>query len=548
MMFRFIKGVVFIFLNRVIGDETRFSMKHRILNIILSLGAFTSLCSAILNFFLQPGNPSSSIHLAIISLFLAAIYYLSYFKKMYRSIILMALLCTIFIIPSVWIDNGGMNSHVPLYITMFVPMTVILLGNIARILTVGLLILITNLLVYMEYLYPPLIKKLSINPHLDFAVGMTTSITASAVVFSTILQYYDREVLRAKEHYDQKQKAQKDLLYLSSNDNLTHLHNRRHFEAEMRRIEDRPEHRLGIIFIDIDGLKFVNDTLGHYHGDKLLLRTAQVLRLSFPSEDFLFRIGGDEFVAVMLEGYIEQMERYYERINFHLNSKNIAKSPLDPPLCLSIGYATGSNKDLRNILRDAENNMYREKLFHHSGDNRTIMQSIKQMVAARDFDTENHCERLETLMINLASACSIPQSKVSDLLLFAKFHDIGKIGIPDHILLKPGPLTEEERQIMRQHAEIGWRIAKASPELLPISDWILKHHECWDGGGYPFGQKGEEIPFECRMLALADSYDAMVSDRPYRKAMSKQSALAELKRCSGTQFDPFLVKTFISIL
>ena len=134
---------------------------------------------------------------------------------------------------------------------------------------------------------------------------------------------------------------------------------------------------------------------------------------------------------------------------------------------------------------------------------------------------------------------------MTDLRLLAQFHDIGKVGIPDRILLKPGALEPDEVIEMRRHCEIGHRIAQSSPDLLPVADWVLKHQEWWNGGGYPLGLAGERIPIECRILSIADAYDAMTSDRPYRKAMSHAAAVAELRRCAGSQFDPELVELFI---
>ena len=137
---------------------------------------------------------------------------------------------------------------------------------------------------------------------------------------------------------------------------------------------------------------------------------------------------------------------------------------------------------------------------------------------------------------------------MADLRLFARFHDIGKVGIPDHILLKPGALSAEEWKTLKKHSEIGYRIAHASHELRPIANWILKHHEHWDGRGYPLGLAGSDIPFECRLLAIVDSYDAMISDRPYRQGMPHHAALQELERCSGSQFDPALTRLFLDMI
>lgn len=167
---------------------------------------------------------------------------------------------------------------------------------------------------------------------------------------------------------------------------------------------------------------------------------------------------------------------------------------------------------------------------------------------ARDFITEGHVDRLQDLVSSLGREIGLPQRDINDLRLIAQFHDIGKVGIPDHILFKPGPLTSEEMTEMRRHSEIGHRIAQSSPDLVPIADFILKHHEWWDGNGYPLGLKGEETPLECRIIAIADAYEAMTSNRPYRQAMLPQEAIDELKRCAGTQFDTQLVEKFIKTL
>ena len=170
------------------------------------------------------------------------------------------------------------------------------------------------------------------------------------------------------------------------------------------------------------------------------------------------------------------------------------------------------------------------------------------MLEARDIITQGHSHRTEKLAVKLAQMMNMNQRQIDDIKLLAMFHDIGKVGVPDHILFKKGPLTYNERLKMQRHTEIGHRIAVSSPELAHISDWILLHHEWWDGNGYPLGIEGEEIPLECRILAVVDAYDAMTKDRPYRSAMRHEEAIAELKRCAGTQFDPSLVELFLKAL
>ena len=191
--------------------------------------------------------------------------------------------------------------------------------------------------------------------------------------------------------------------------------------------------------------------------------------------------------------------------------------------------------------------MYREKLHRSQSARSAIVQTVMSLLEARDFITEGHADRLQGMLTKLARAAGLPESRMIDLRLLAQFHDIGKVGIPDRILLKPGPLSPDEMTEMKRHSEIGHRIAQSSPDLLPVADWVLKHQEWWNGKGYPLGLAGERIPIECRILAIADAYDAMTSDRPYRKAMSHEAAVAELRRCAGTQFDPELVNLFIQI-
>ena len=207
--------------------------------------------------------------------------------------------------------------------------------------------------------------------------------------------------------------------------------------------------------------------------------------------------------------------------------------------------ASGS---LLHIFKQADDMMYREKLHRKQSTRSSIVRTLMKALEARDFCTEGHAERLQDIMVVLAQSLQIPERNIADLRLLGKFHDIGKVGIPDHILLKAGPLNEEERRIMQRHSEIGHRIATAAPDLMPIADWILNHHEWWDGSGYPLGLKGEQIPFECRLLAIVDAYDAMTSDRPYRRAIASFEALVELKKFAGIQFDPILVEKFCEMI
>ncbi len=343
-----------------------------------------------------------------------------------------------------------------------------------------------------------------------------------------------------------RKRIEQQLKYQAIRDPVTGLHNRTYFEIEMARLTDPDLHPVGLIVCDLDGLKYINDTLGHDIGDQLLANLADLIRDPFRANEVVARIGGDEFAVILPKADEASLAAGRARIIAAIEAYN-AKNPTIP-LCVSVGTAiTGPTLGINGLFKEADNSMYREKLLSQHSSRRYVVQALKKALEVRDFVTEGHATRLRDLTLRLAKACGFPDYKQTDICLFAKFHDIGKVGIPDHILFKPENLTVGELKVMRSHAEIGHRIAVSTPDLEPIADWILKHHEWWNGKGYPLGLKGEKIPVECRMLAIADAYDAMTNDRPYRKAISQAEALAEIKRCAGTQFDPELVDRFLAL-
>jgi len=359
----------------------------------------------------------------------------------------------------------------------------------------------------------------------------------------TILGYQGiiRDITELKKVEDQ-------LRYISLHDPLTSLYNRAYFEEEMHRVESGRYDSAGIIMCDVDGLKLVNDALGHYTGDNLLKETANILKESFREGDVAARVGGDEFAVLLPNSDRNAIEIAKLRIQDAVERYNSSNPPL--PLSISIGSAigTGSSIIMTNLFKEADNNMYREKLQNTLNARSTIVQTLMKALETRDFTAKGHVSRLRKLSTDLAMSIGLQEQRITDLRLLAEFHDIGKVGISDHILFKTGPLTSEEIIEMQRHCEIGHRIALCTPDLIPIANLILKHHEWWNGKGYPLGIKGEEIPLECRVLAIAETYEAMTSDRPYHKAISHEEAVAELRRISGTKFAPDLVTKFIEVL
>lgn len=356
-----------------------------------------------------------------------------------------------------------------------------------------------------------------------------------------ILSFVSNQVAMAIKRKQDETRLQ----YLSFRDSLSGLYNRRYFEEEMRRMDQRRQGSVGLIILDVDGLKLVNDMFGHDSGDKLLFNVASLLTSCFREEDIVARIGGDEYAILLHDADEGIIEAACERLQKRISAENVDNN--HPPLSLSIGFAVSDDPSMAmsELFKQADSNMYREKLSRGQTAHQTIVQTVLKLLEERDFITEGHGDRMQKIVASLGEKCGLTPYELGDLCLLAQFHDVGKIGIMNSILLKPGKLTAEEMKEMQSHSEIGHRIARSSPDLRPIADLILKHHEWWNGEGYPLGLIGKDIPLACRILAIADAYDAMTSDRPYRKAIGHEHAIAELKRYAGIQFDPELVEKFI---
>lgn len=343
--------------------------------------------------------------------------------------------------------------------------------------------------------------------------------------------------------------VEQQLKYVSLHDPLTGLYNRAYFEEELRRLERLPaDWPVSIISADVNGLKLINDSMGHKKGDDLLRAFAGVLTGAFLTDGIVARVGGDEFAVILRRTAEEDAGKALGRLDNAIALYN--QTGPETPLSVSMGSATATETgtSLEETFARADKAMYVDKLRAGTSAKSGIVKGLLAALAAKDFVAEGHVSRVTQVAIQLGEASGLSKKEMSDLALLSEVHDLGKVGIPDRILFKPGPLTPEEREEMKQHSSIGYRIAKASVDLAHVAHLILHHHEWWDGSGYPAGLKGEEIPLECRILAIADAYDAMRSDRPYKKAQSHEWAVAELRRCAGTQFDPVLVERFIATM
>lgn len=338
----------------------------------------------------------------------------------------------------------------------------------------------------------------------------------------------------------------KELTYVSHYDSLTGAHNRAYVESAQEELDSEDKLPTTVIVGDIDGLKRVNDTYGHSVGDEMIRAAGNIMRRCVGEGGIVARWAGDEFVAILPK------TDWKEGLQICRKIRDVCRLMEPDPASLSIALGVATRvapvKSLRDTRIAAENRMYANKLANSTSGRGMLLHSLRQALAEHTHETREHSNRMHFLATELGQVMGLSPSTLDDLALLADFHDIGKIGIPNRILQKPGALTSQEWDMMRAHPEIGARIVGGCYELKHIAQAILAHHERWDGEGYPRGLAGNEIPLISRVISIVDAYDAMTSDRPYRKAMSKGEALKEVQRCSGAQFDPNLVKIFFEMM
>jgi len=331
--------------------------------------------------------------------------------------------------------------------------------------------------------------------------------------------------------------------YLSYHDALTGVYNRRFYEEEIKRLDTQRNLPISIIIGDVNGLKLVNDAFGHEKGDELLQKVAMAIQGACRTDDIIARWGGDEFVILLPKTNKEETEKIVQRIK-ELYSNILVNSI---PISISFGWETKKNtdEDIHTILKSAEDSMYKHKIIENNGKRSNTINTIINTLHEKNPREEQHSKRVSQLCQSIGRAIGLSEIEVSRLKVVGLLHDIGKIAIEESILNKPGKLTENEWEQIKKHPAIGYRILSSSYEMLEFADCILAHHERWDGKGYPKGLEGEAIPRVARIIALADSYDAMVSERPYRNSLNTEQALLEIKKNSGTQFDPEITRIFI---
>ncbi len=341
-----------------------------------------------------------------------------------------------------------------------------------------------------------------------------------------------------------RKKAENELLYLSYHDHLTGLYNRRYFEQELKNLDTPENLPLSIIMFDVNGLKLVNDSFGHDLGDVLLKKSAEVIKEACRKEDIIARIGGDEFVILLPKTTAAESLQISNQIKELASNEKVANLEVS----ISYGYDTKKteNQSIIEIIANAENHMYRHKLYERSSIRSKITDLIMNTLFEKSSREAAHSNKVSRICQSIASKLDMGKDAVNKMKIAGLIHDIGKIGVDEGILNKPGSLTTEERGYIERHPEIGWRLLSSTDEFSELAKYVLSHHENWDGTGYPNGLQGEAIPLEARIISVADAYDAMTSLRSYQNKRSKEEAVKELMRCSGTQFDPEIVDVFVN--
>ena len=322
----------------------------------------------------------------------------------------------------------------------------------------------------------------------------------------------------------------------AATDALTGLGNRRALVRDLERRAGAAQPGLLVIF-DLDGFKGYNDTFGHPAGDALLARLGHDLADAVGDVGAAYRMGGDEFC--LLADTTD--EAFVERARDALQSSGEGFA-----IRCSYGAVTLTEEasDATEALRLADQRMYARKRRSRRANDETVHQVLLRVAAEHDGELREHVDDVAELVEAVGHELGLSAHELVEVRRAAALHDIGKVAIPDEILHAPRALTADEWRYMRQHTLIGERIIAAAPELAGVARIVRSSHERYDGGGYPEGLAGDEIPLGARIVAVCDSYDAIVSDRAYRAGRSHEEALAELANCAGTQFDPTVVEAF----
>ncbi|MBN2696181.1 MAG: diguanylate cyclase [Bacilli bacterium] len=381
--------------------------------------------------------------------------------------------------------------------------------------------------------------------HEDLAIGRIDG-TCIHISFHAYPQYLHDEVIGVVVSFidvTDSIRKQEEIRRISIQDYLTGLYNRRYYSEVLHALDKEHKYPLGIMMIDMNGLKVINDAYGHAAGDEALVKIAKILSSSVKPEGVVARIGGDEFAIVYPNTSKEEMEQLIKTILDQLEKAEVENIRLS----ISMGYdlKTTERTELREVTNIAENMMYKKKLVEGKQARIKAVESILDTLTARYKHELEHSKKVSWLAKAIGEAMDLDENSLRKLELAGLYHDIGKVGVPEEIILAPRKLTETEFDIIKAHTRYGYQILRSADEYANFADEALYHHEHYDGKGYPEGLKGKDIPIFARILCVADAFAAMTTEKPYKAKMSLDEAIKELKKYANSQFDPEIVKIFI---
>lgn len=446
----------------------------------------------------------------------------------------------------IWYSGDFVGAKVLIIIPVIIAATAF-----GKIIGVGAALLASLLMFFIDYrLFPELPTDV-----------FQASLTVAAVAI--ILAWLVGGLLEAER------KTQQDLIELADYDQLTGLYNHRYLQESIEislQESEKNNSPLSIALLDIDQFKYYNTLYGYQKGDQLLSAIGAVLAKALPEPYYAARYGSDEFMLVLPEMKKSELDNVIEDIKNAIYQEIERIIPTDhlQPFTITIGVASYPEDQNvgHTLLRAAEDDLYRAKYSRGTDslyqsvlneinalkitDAFPSLQSMISLINLNDRYTYGHSERVMAYSLSLAEELKLPQADLELLRYGTSLHDIGKIRIDTNLLNKPGPLNKEEWEMMQAHTVWGAQLVETLPAFKEVIPLIRSHHENYDGSGYPDGLKGEETPLLVRILRIADSFDAMTSDRPYRKALTLTEACQELDKNAGTQFDPQLVDPFIA--
>ena len=321
-------------------------------------------------------------------------------------------------------------------------------------------------------------------------------------------------------------------------DLLTGFQDWESFQLFVREDQDAFHSPVAVAICDINSLSVINSTMGNHVGDQQIKLLADTMRQCFPKQTYYVRGPEASLYALRSHGSEAEMQDCLAQV----------REQFPGQLQYAVSTAAEETPDILQAMQTAMKAMRAKKLLDKGSVHSEMLSSLIRALQECDSDTEHHVRRTQNMGAELGRRIGLTDIQQSNLSLLCLLHDIGKIGIPLEILNKPGKLSDEEWKILQTHSKKGYEIANSNQELKGIAEDILHHHEHWDGSGYPDGLSRESIPLLSRVIAVVDAYDAMTNDRAYRPAMSVSKAVAELKRCAGSQFDPFIVSEFLGML